>query len=112
MSGTILFGANLRHAYLSGANLSNTNLSGTDLSGANLDNADLRHAYLGGTNLYDSYLFDADLRFSIELRKEQLSKAFLCNTQLPEGIGLDSERGCGKFDRSLAPDGSFVSSSL
>ncbi|MBE7384405.1 MAG: pentapeptide repeat-containing protein [Leptolyngbya sp. SIO1E4] len=82
-----LFFADLSGANLSGAFLSGANLSGADLRFANLRRADLRFADLSGANLSGAFLGGAEF-----------AEAYLCETQLPEGIDLDPNRDCGWFE--------------
>jgi uncharacterized protein YjbI with pentapeptide repeats len=63
-------GADLSDAYLSGADLSGAYLSGANLSDANLSDADLNSAKLSNLN---------------GLTEEQLKKAKLCKTEMPDG---------------------------
>lgn len=77
---------NLREANLYRANLYRANLKGANLKGAYLEGAYLEGAYLGG-----AYLEGAE-----GLTDEQLGKALLCKTKLPEGSQLASDRDCPK----------------
>jgi hypothetical protein len=76
---SILSSANLSHAYLCGADFRKTNLIGAKLDGA----------WLIGANL-----LEADFSCAEGLTKEQLEKAYLCFTKLPEGIDMDPDRDC------------------
>ena len=82
--------AALNDACLSGAYLIDADLSGADLSDANLSGANLSGADLSGANLSDANLSDADLN-SVKLSnlngltEEQLKKAKLCKTEMPDG---------------------------
>jgi uncharacterized protein YjbI with pentapeptide repeats len=111
LRGACLEGANLHEAKLIGAYLSGADLEGADLRGADLRGAVLEGAYLGGANLEGADLSGAvlegayleganlrgaDLRSATGLTGEQLEKAWICQTKLPESIGIDSNRDCGK----------------
>ncbi|MCY7275186.1 MAG: pentapeptide repeat-containing protein [Phormidesmis sp. CAN_BIN44] len=89
LSDAFLVAANLNGAFLIGASLMNANLMDADLSGANLINAKFRSAFLDGTNLVGANLGSAK-----NLTAEQLKGAKLCQTKLPDGIGLNSDRDC------------------
>lgn len=108
LSETNLTNANLINADLSKANLSKADLSEIKLNGANLSGADLSGAYirrsemsktypylellkanLDGANLDGADLSHACLSLASGLTTEQVSKAILCNTQLPKDIELD-----------------------
>ena len=98
---TILSDVDLRDADLSGAFLSDTNLRDADLSGADLSEAFLHGVDLSGTDLSRAFLLGADLSGTDlseaqGLTMEQLSEARLCGTTLPEGIELNSDRGCSE----------------
>lgn len=94
-----LFSANLSFANLSYADLTYGGLFKADLSFADLHNAflsyaDLKFADLTHANLSGAYLAAADLTLAQGWTDEQLSKAYLCNTTLPEGSKLDPNRDC------------------
>jgi uncharacterized protein YjbI with pentapeptide repeats len=89
LTGTDLFCADLFYAIFRGANLSNANLSRTNLRGADFSDADLSDA-----DLSDSDLLNADLSNANNLKYDQLITAKLCNTKLPEGITISSNRDC------------------
>jgi uncharacterized protein YjbI with pentapeptide repeats len=91
LSYTNLRGADLRYTTLSGALLFGANLNGAVLSYANLSGA-----YLEGADLSFADLTDADLSRAKGLTKEQLENAYLCHTNLPEGIDMDPNRECGE----------------
>ena len=69
--------------------LSGSNLSNADLSCIQLDNADLRNVYLKDAKLYYTKLDGADLTDAVltgaSFKEEELRKAVLCNTALPNG---------------------------
>ena len=99
LSDANLSDARLINANLSDANLRGANLSGADLFDANLSDANLRGANLSGSDLFDANLSDANLiganlSNARNLTEEQLSKARLCRTRLPEGTTLDPDRDC------------------
>ena len=85
---------NLRSADLSKANLNKAVLLSTDLSEADLSGADLSGADLSGANLRGVNLSDATLISVKGLTQQQLESVYLCNTQLPKDISLDSNRNC------------------
>ena len=94
-----LTGANLGAANLEGASLRDANLTGANLGVANLEWADLR-----AVNLEGAFLEDANLEGAVLLRTrlsnaegltaEQLSKAQLCETELPDYIDFDPNYRC------------------
>jgi uncharacterized protein YjbI with pentapeptide repeats len=92
-----LIKAELVRARLINANLSNAKLEGAKLEGAKLEGANLRDASLKGADLTGAYLEGADLRGVKGLTGEQLEKAWICQTKLPESIDIDSNRDCGTF---------------
>lgn len=111
--GTNLEEAELKEADLKGARLYHVNLSNANLSGANLKEVDLESAYLSGANLKGANLEGANLK-AVDLTKasnvtqEQLLKALLCETTIPQGIvdsdfvlefGLDSKRDCDEIEK-------------
>ena len=112
LSGTDLSGADLSDADLSGADLSDADLSGADLSGATLSIATLHRTDLSGTNSSGAVLYGADLLnanlCNANLRNADLRRATLdqkqvveiliCNTQLPEGMEILTNRDCAKLD--------------
>lgn len=110
LEGASLVAANLKStdlssANLQGANLSRTNLQESDLSGANLKGAILRTVNLDNTvGLENADLEDTDLAFSNlrEVRRhisqDQVSKAKLCLTKLPDRIALPSNRDCKELN--------------
>lgn len=81
--------ANLNHANLSEATLNDARLIGTDLSFANLSGADLTDTNLSFTNLCRT-----NLQWAKGVTQEQLEKAKLCQTVLPDGMSLDCDRDC------------------
>lgn len=76
---TCFIGANLRLIKLIDANLSDANLSGVNLFGANLS----------GANFSGVDLSEADLSNAQNWTEDQLGKAKLFRTQLPEGCNLN-----------------------
>lgn len=88
----VLYRADLSGADLACASLIDTELNEVRLSGAFLNFANLSGADLTGADLSDAYLSGA-----IGVTKEQLEKAYLCGTELPEGIDIDPNRDCDKF---------------
>jgi uncharacterized protein YjbI with pentapeptide repeats len=64
--------------------------SGSSL--ATYSGAQLYHADLSGADLEG-----ADLREVIGLTKQQIEKAYLCQTKLPEDIDIDPNRDCAKL---------------
>ena len=87
LSGARLLGANLSVAYLSFADLSRADLSDADLSDADLSDADLSYAII----------LSADLRTTQGLIQAQIegdTPPLICNSPLPEGIEIDSNRDC------------------
>ncbi|MDP6619694.1 MAG: pentapeptide repeat-containing protein [Nitrospinota bacterium] len=99
---TDLRGAYLRDARLEGANLWSARLEGANLMGARLERADLRYtrlerttlvearleeAHLRGAGLEGAHLEGADLRYAINLTRDQVESAH-CYTkkQLPEDL--------------------------
>jgi len=91
--------ANLHSARLSEANLSHANLNEATLNearliGADLSFADLSGANLAHTNLSFANLCRTNLQWAKGLTKEQLEKAKLCQTKLPDGMELDCDRDC------------------
>ena len=112
LSGADLEGADLTDAYLIGADLTRANLMnanlmnawinsvdliGADLTRANLMNANLEDAILYRANLMNANLEGADLKEVIGLTKQQIEKAYLCQTKLPEDIDIDPNRDCAKL---------------
>ncbi|MEO0534518.1 MAG: pentapeptide repeat-containing protein [Cyanobacteria bacterium P01_A01_bin.123] len=85
-----LEGADLGFANLEGAVLGNANLEGANLGNANLEGAVLEYANLEGAVLPRTRLSNAE-----GLTPEQLSKAQLCETELPDYIDLDPNYHCG-----------------
>lgn len=81
--------ANLSHANLNEATLNEARLIGTDLSFADLTGANLTN-----TNLSFANLCHTDLRWAQGITKEQLEKAKLCQTKVPDGMALDCDRDC------------------
>ena len=96
LRGADLFSANLRGAILTSAILNDADLSDADLNGADLSGAYLSGADLSGASLNGADLSGASLRDARKLTKEQLEKAYLCGTKLPEGIDMDPNRDCSK----------------
>jgi uncharacterized protein YjbI with pentapeptide repeats len=119
LSNANLTQANLRGAYLNQAKLKGANLNSADLTGAYLNGADLtktqfryggefrsvdlRGANLKGANLHGANLEGTNLEGAKGLTKEQLEKAYLCRTTLPEGIDIvNLDRDCGtNYDTCL-----------
>ena len=97
LSKANLGSADLREATLLRADLSNADFGYVDLRGASLHSADLGGTNLRGANLENTDLRSANLTDVQNATKEQLSKARLCNTKLPEGIALDSDRDCERL---------------
>jgi uncharacterized protein YjbI with pentapeptide repeats len=103
LEGANLEGANLSNATLRGATLRGATLRHTILSVANFTNADLSYANLTDTDLSYTNLYGTNLSYTNlsintinkRLTKKQLENAYLCNTKLPEGIDMDSNRDCG-----------------
>ena len=123
-SNAILSGANLKTAKFESTKLEGANMQGVDLrdaelqdvdfwkvnlSGARLHDADLREANLRETNLTSTILWGADLSGAIlqdadlsstefdpytYVDEEQLEKAMLCRTKLPNHISLNPNRDC------------------
>lgn len=89
LNSSTLIDANFRYATLSNANLDYVNLSGADLSHANLNGASLLDAILNNADLTG-----ANLIKSTNWDEDQLSKAKLCKTRLPEGSSLNPDRDC------------------
>jgi uncharacterized protein YjbI with pentapeptide repeats len=115
---TLVYG-NLSEANLNGANLSEANLAGTRLedafliganlncaylrdvdfsraclSSANFSNAFLSDARFGRASLSNAIFNNANLSDARDLTVEQLSTAKLCNTKLPKGVTINSNRDC------------------
>lgn len=91
--------ANLHSARLSEANLNHANLGEATLNEARLIGADLSFANLSGANLTNTNLSFANLcrtnlQWAKGITKEQLEKAKLCQTRLPDGMALDCDRDC------------------
>ena len=84
--------AQLINVEFNGANLSNANLSNADLERSSLNNTDLNNAYL-----YRSKLYMSNLTGVKGLTEEQLSRALLCRTELPEEYKSLSSRDRGEF---------------
>jgi len=115
-----LVGADLGHVNLEGANLGYVNLEGANLAGANLKNAtnlwdtnlegvDLSNANLEGVVLAGVYSLEGANLAGTNLKgtlisKEQLSKASLCDTRLPDDIDLDPNRDCKELGMDLDAD--------
>jgi hypothetical protein len=105
--GVSLHGADLQTAFLNFAVLYRADLSGADLACASLIDTELNEvrlsgaflnfANLSGADLTGADLSDAYLSGAIGVTKEQLEKAYLCGTELPEGIDIDPNRDCDKF---------------
>jgi hypothetical protein len=93
--------ANLCFANLSDADLSDADLSDADLRDADLSNTNLCGANLSGTNLSGANLHGANLSEAKGLKPEQLDRALLCGTQLPEGWKLDPDRDCKALEKEL-----------
>jgi hypothetical protein len=73
---------------------------------ATYSGAQLYHADLSGADLEG-----ADLREVIGLTKQQIEKAYLCQTKLPEDIDIDPNRDCGEpHDRWVSKLSDFFSS--
>ena len=94
LEGAVLVGANLEGAVLGEANLEGASLREANLAGANLVEANLEGAYLVEANLEGAYLVEANLSNTEGLTVEQLSKAQLCKTELPDYIDLDPNYHC------------------
>nr|WP_228037863.1 pentapeptide repeat-containing protein [Nodosilinea sp. LEGE 06152] len=92
LAGCLLFSTNLSNSILVGADLSSAQLSGAILSGSIVDLANFDNAVLKGTALINT-----DLSLS-HVTLNQISQALLCNTILPKGMALDSNRDCEKFE--------------
>jgi uncharacterized protein YjbI with pentapeptide repeats len=97
LSGAQLYHADLSGADLEGADLTDAYLIGADLTRANLMNANLEDAILYRANLMNANLEGADLKEVIGLTKQQIEKAYLCQTKLPEDIDIDPNRDCAKL---------------
>jgi uncharacterized protein YjbI with pentapeptide repeats len=97
LSSTDLIDAKLNNARIGFADLSDANLNDADLSNANLISANLSEsslidAKLDGARLDSTFFTDTDLRNAKGLTKEQLKRARLCNTTMPDGT--ISDRNC------------------
>jgi uncharacterized protein YjbI with pentapeptide repeats len=96
LKGVVLKGANLQNTFLSGVNFQNSFLEGANfqnskLNGAIFNYADLMKTNFKGANLKDVHfkgadLSGADLEGALNLTKEQIDQALLCNTKLPKYI--------------------------
>ena len=90
--GADFIGANLTEAKLCSSDLTGSDLSGSDLSDASLSysefcGANLDGAKLNGTNLNGTKLSGAD-----KWSEDELGKAKLFETELPEGCNLNPNR--------------------
>lgn len=90
LSGAQLVNAKLKNANLIHAKLCDTTLMGADLTGANLTGADLSRAnltgaILTGAILLETDLSDANLHGAVLSKTNQLDKAILSQTILPDG---------------------------
>ncbi len=95
LKGVSLQDANLKMAFLSNVDLQKSFLEGTNFDGATLDGALLNGSYLGKVKLSKTDLRNADLTNVIELNKEQIKLALLCNTKLPNYITeVDPNKDC------------------
>jgi uncharacterized protein YjbI with pentapeptide repeats len=93
-----LTNANLTNAYLRGAILSFAKLHGAKFNGADLRCAHLDHTNLDHSGFDGANLSNANLANAEALTVEQLDKAKLCCTRLPEGIPLDPNRDCKELE--------------
>jgi uncharacterized protein YjbI with pentapeptide repeats len=94
LTAAVLQGADLRQANLSFAGLYRADLTAAKLIDANLCSASLRCAILFGADLTGAILegaffIGADLRDAKELTKEQVEKAFLIQSELPEELHIN-----------------------
>lgn len=89
-----LRGAILRNANLEKANLEKAKLWKTDLRMANLEEAVLQRVSLRDAKLQGANLHKANLDGARYWTDEQLEKAYICETILPEGCSIDPNRDC------------------
>lgn len=94
LSGTTLWMTNFKAAQLQGTNFQDAFLVEADFRGANLRDANLRGAFIEGAIFDNSLLWKTDLSTVQGATEEQLSKAQLCETQLPDNIELNANRDC------------------
>lgn len=78
-------------------NLSKADLRDSTLQGATLFDANLKGSNLQNTDFQDAILIRADLSQVENWTEEQLSKAKLCRTVLPEDAALDPDRDCDEL---------------
>jgi len=96
--GSNLRGSNLSKVNLFGADLSKADLSYVNFNEANLSEANLSEANLKGAELVGAELAKTDLTGLKNYTVEQLSEAKLCQTKMPEGCDLDSNKDCTEVD--------------
>lgn len=94
LNSATLIKANFRYATLSNADLAYANLSEADLSHSVLNSAKLHATILDNTDFTGADFTGANLTKSVKWSDDQLSKAILCKTQLPEGSRLQPDRDC------------------
>jgi uncharacterized protein YjbI with pentapeptide repeats len=111
LRGATLKNADLRNAVFASVDLRDANLAGANLTGASLRSADLRNADLRNTKFHSPPgMYDPDARYrkyGLEgtdlgganlqgslITDEQLKRARLCQTTLPDGT--KSDRDCAK----------------
>lgn len=111
LSEAYLVGADLTFAYLNKtilkeAKLEDANLRGVTLISNQLANVHIRGANMSGSHILNVNFLDADLsnvdltdatiEEPINLSAEQISKAKLCRTILPEDIRVNRDKDCKK----------------
>lgn len=94
LQGANLWKANLKMATLKDANFQRTFLVDANFQDADLESTDFQGALLKEANLQGADLMRAKLQAAKGLTRDQVSKAYLCQTELPDNINLDSNRDC------------------
>ena len=108
-SGSQFQKANLSESDFGNARLVANNLQGANLSGSNLQKTILisnnfEEVKLSEINLDNVFLVDMYLQTAKELKESQFfgdKSALVCNTILPDHLGIDKDRDCDKLAQWL-----------
>ncbi|MGB3205068.1 MAG: pentapeptide repeat-containing protein [Crinalium sp.] len=96
LNKTILKEANLEDANLTGVTLIHNQLANVYIRGANMSKSNILNVNFLDADLSNVDLTDANIEEPINLSVEQISKAKLCRTILPENIRVNRDKNCKK----------------